>query len=97
MEEEYSQYSEDTTQMEDTQNSTQMSQDEVDRFNVQNMVSKTSVKPHPTLSFTTDKGCYQWLGCSVHKINLVIKEAFRKNKTAAHLLKKCKKKYFFFH
>ena len=52
------------------------------------------------MSFTTDnaqdiskaiKGKYQWLGCSAHHINLVIKEAFKKNSTGAHLLKKCKK------
>ena len=101
MEEEYSQ---NTTQIskEDTQDITQISQDEPDHSNMWNVVLETlsSVKPKPTLSFTTDnakditkalKGCYQWLGCSAHNINLVIKEAFLKNKTAALLLKKCKK------
>lgn len=73
MEEEYSQ---NTTQMsqEDTQDITQMSQEEPDCSNVRNVVSEThsSVKPKPTLSFTTDnakdiskalKGCYQLLDC----------------------------------
>ena len=102
--EEYSQnstqMSQEDTQM--TQDITQMSQEEPDRSHVRNVISEThaSVKPKPSLSFTTDnakdvskalKGFYQWLGCSAHHINLVIKEAFKKNKTAAHLLKKCKK------
>ena len=90
--------SQDTTQM--SQDSTQISQDEVDSSHVRNEVTKTSVKPKATLSFVTDnardiskalKGIYQWLGCAAHHINLVIKEAFRKDRTAAHLLKKCKK------
>ena len=52
------------------------------------------------LSFTTDntkdisealKGTYQRLGCVAHHINLIIKEAFKNNSVAAHILKKCKK------
>ena len=83
-----------------SQDSTQISQDEIDRSDVRNAVSNTSVKTKATLSFVTDnardiskavKGTYQWLGCAGHHINLVIKEAFKKDKTAAHLLKKCKK------
>ena len=93
--EEYTQMSQDSTQMsqEDTQMSqdiTQMSQEETDRSHVRNVISEThaSVKPKHTLSFTTDnardiskalKSKYQWLGCSAHNINLVIKEAFKKN------------------
>ena len=88
-------YSQNSTQMsqEDTQMTqdiTQMSQEEPDRSHVRNVISEThaSVKPKPSLSFTTDnakdiskaiKGIYQWLGCSAHHINLVIKEAFKKN------------------
>ena len=98
MEEEYSQNSQDTTQM--SQDSTQINQDEIDHSDVQNAVSETSVKTKANLSFVTDnardmskalKGTYQRLGCAAHNINLVIKEVFKKYKTAAHLLKKCKK------
>ena len=63
------------------------------------MVSKThsSVKPKPTLSFTTDnakditkaiKGFYEWLGCAAHHINLVMKDGFKKVYEAAKLLNK---------
>ena len=31
------------------------------------------------------------MGCAAHHVNLIVKEAFKKNLTAAHLLKKCKK------
>ena len=91
--EEYSQYtqmSQNSTQMsqEDTQMTqdiTQMSHEETDRSHVRNVISEThaSVKPKPSLSFTTDnakdiskaiKGKYQWMGCSTHHIILVIKE-----------------------
>ena len=79
--------SQDSTQM--SQEDTQMSQEETDRSHVRNVIPEThaSVKPKHTLSFTTDnakdiskaiKGKYQWLGCSAHHINLVIKEAFKK-------------------
>ena len=80
-------YSQNSTQM--SQEDTQMSQEETDHSHVQNVISEThaSVKPKHTLSFATDnakdiskaiKGKYQWLGCSAHYINLVIKEAFKK-------------------
>ena len=59
-----------------------------------------SEKPKHNLSFTTDnakdisgalKGTYHWLGCVAHHLNLVVQEAFKKNKVAAHILQKCKK------
>ena len=59
-----------------------------------------SVKPKHNLSFTTDnakdisgalKGMYNWLGCVAHHLNLVVQEAFKKNKVAAYILQKCKK------
>ena len=91
--------SQESTQM--SQESTQMSQEETDRSHAGNVILKHAVeKPKHTLSFTTDnardiskaiKGKYQWLGCSAHHINLVVKQGFKTNKTAAHLLKKCKK------
>ena len=67
-----------------SQKNTQMSQEETNRSHIRNVISEThaSVKPKHTLSFTTDnikdiskaiKGKYQWLGCSAHHINLVIK------------------------
>ena len=37
-----------------------------------------------------DLGGFQWLGCSGHNLNLVIKEGLKKNLPAAQLLKKCK-------
>ena len=52
------------------------------------------------MSFVTDNArdirkavstTYQWLGCAAHHVNLIVKEAFKKNLTAAHLSKKCKK------
>ena len=61
---------------------------------------RASVKPKHNLSFTTDnakdisgaiKGTYHWLGCVAHHMNLVLQEAFKKNKVAAHILQKCKK------
>ena len=61
---------------------------------------RASVKPKHNLSFTTDnakdisgalKGTYHWLGCVAHHLNLVVQEAFKKNKVAAHILQKCKK------
>ena len=84
-----------------SQETTQMSQYKRDRSHVRNAVAKTSVKPkNKNLSFVTDNArdmskavntTYQWLGCAAHHINLVIKEAFKKNPTAAHLLKKREK------
>ena len=35
-------------------------------------------------------GNYMWLGCAAHHINVIIKQGFKKNKTAAKLLKMCK-------
>ena len=94
IEEDNTQMSQDSTQM--SQEDTQMSQKETDHSHVRNVISEThaSVKPKHTLSFTTDnakdiskaiKGTYQWLGCSAHHINLVIKEDFKNNSTGAHL------------
>ena len=87
MSQDITQMSQDITQM--SQDITQMSQEETDRSHVRNVISETypSVKPKHTLSFTTDnardiskalKSKYQWLGCSAHNINLVIKEALKK-------------------
>ena len=37
-----------------------------------------------------DIGKYEWIGCSGHHLNLVVKEGFKKVLSAAQLLKKCK-------
>ena len=82
-----------------------MNKEMTDRSHVQNVIpevhaSEKNEKPKQILSFTTDnakdisgalKGTYQWMGCVAHHINLVVKEAFKNNPVAAHILKKCKK------
>ena len=35
-------------------------------------------------------GHFNWVGCAGHHLNLVVKEAFKKVKPAAELLRKCK-------
>ena len=78
---------------------TQMTQEQQDRSDVRNVIQErhASVNHSHKLMFTSDnaadiskalKGKYQWLGCAAHHINLIIKEGFKKNETAALLLKK---------
>ena len=83
-----------------SEDATQMSQEPTQRSERDRTHARNVVQNKQKLSFVTDNAAdikkavsttYQWLGCAAHHVNLIVKEAFRKKLTAAHLLKKCKK------
>ena len=91
MSESQTQMSESQTQIPESQFLTEASSGRSHGRNV-NSINMTFVSDNAgdiknALSVT---GNFNWLGCAGHHLNLVVKEAFKKVKVAAELLKKCK-------